>query len=94
MNQRKLADDAKAIPASDDSPITTAEQAAPETVVFDKAEQAERQENDKQQLLLEIEHQKGLLRSASAQQRLKLESQLEALQQQLNALEQARKQPE
>lgn len=89
MNQRRLAQDWKAIPVGAD-----AEQKSPprvsaaEEVVFDKAEQAEQVENEKQQLLDQIRSYKSDFEGASGPDRERIQGLIDECEEKVKGIEQ------
>ncbi|MEW6334295.1 MAG: mechanosensitive ion channel domain-containing protein, partial [Thermodesulfobacteriota bacterium] len=89
MNQRRLADDRKVIPVEADaarkSPPTVS---VPENVVFDKADKAEQAENEKQQLLDQIQQYESDLEEASGEDKKRIEVLLAECEQKVKEIEQ------
>jgi molecular chaperone DnaK (HSP70) len=87
MNQRRLADDAKMIPPKD-KPVTNDSMALAEDVIFDKAEQAEQVETEKQLLLDSIEQHKSALKAAAtAEEKQQIEDLIKQTREQLKSFE-------
>lgn len=85
MNQRRLADDAKMIPPKD-KPVTTEALATAEEVIFDKAEQAEQTETEKQLLLDSIEQHKSAQKAATtAEEKQQIEDLIKQSREQLKS---------
>lgn len=86
MNQRRLAEEARLIPAS----VQVSEPAHPssaEEIAFDKAEEAERSEKEMQRLRAEIEQLESAMKDASAEDKKRIQSTLEADRRRLQELE-------
>ena len=89
MNQRRLPDDRKIIPACNDLSSSTGEEAVrAEEVVFDKAEEAENLELKRQTLAENIQVLKERMKSAQAEELEQLKDKLEASTATIKALEQ------
>jgi small conductance mechanosensitive channel len=88
MNQRRLAEGRRIIPAlQEKEPAGTPIVA--EEVVFDKAEQAERAEKEKQRLTAEIQQLESALKEAPDEERERIKEAVEESRRRLGALEQA-----
>jgi molecular chaperone GrpE (heat shock protein) len=86
MNQRRLADEARLIPAS----VQVSEHAPPSlagNIAFDKAEEAEQLEKEMQGLRKEIEELELALKDAAAEDKERLQATLEACRRRLQARE-------
>lgn len=86
MNQRRLPEEAKLIPAPM-SPSAPDSGAAVEDIAFDKAEEAEQVEKEQFALRQEIEQLEKSLKQAEAADKERLQSQLETCRRRLQALE-------
>ncbi|WP_372793925.1 mechanosensitive ion channel family protein [Pontiella sp.] len=85
MNQRRLADDQKAVPPSITIETPTAAPAA-EEIIFDKAEEAERQETEKQTLQKRREDLELEAKEAVGDEKKKLKEQIQTISQNLDNL--------
>ncbi|QBG47961.1 mechanosensitive ion channel [Verrucomicrobia bacterium S94] len=85
MNQRRLDENRKAIPPSV-SVETPSSAPAAEEIIFDKAEEAERQETEKQTLQHNLETLEQELKTAEGDEKKKLKAQLQTLSQRLDNL--------
>ena len=94
MNQRRIGEDVRVIPTARAATASTAPSSSAEDIVFDKAERAEELENEKQQLLREIEALELELKQApDEQQKLAGQAALEQRRARLKSLEQAQDLP-
>ena len=87
MNQRKIADDGKVVPAQRATRSSTPETVA-EDVVFDKAEKAEQREDSKDQLLIKIAACEETLKTIDKEHKGQIQNQLKMLQDQLKVVDQ------
>ncbi|MGB5324845.1 MAG: mechanosensitive ion channel domain-containing protein [Pseudomonadales bacterium] len=88
MNQRRLPEDTRMIPAMlQQAPAESIPVA--EGVAFDKAEQAEQVEKEKQQLLEKIEEYSALLKDASKENGITLQAQIKEARAQLKVMQAA-----
>ena len=91
MNQRRLAEDARILPPTAEARrAAKAEQedeAAPEEIIFDKAEQAERDENAKQKLRDAIETLEQQAAGTRGKEKARISQQIDQTREQLEALE-------
>ena len=86
MNQRKLADDLKIIPAKVNAKLAESSQAV-EEIIFDKAEKAQQIESSKQQLLDTYQAYKEKLGSASGEDKKIIQKKIDDVRGQLKAIE-------
>ena len=86
MNQRRLADDVKMIPRLAKKEKIEPQRAA-EEIVFDKAEQAEERENQKERLRAEIQQLETEVKDASEEDRARIDAKIQAARDQLKSLE-------
>ncbi|MAD74602.1 MAG: mechanosensitive ion channel protein MscS [Rheinheimera sp.] len=87
MNQRKIADDGKVVPAQRATRGSTPETVA-EDVVFDKAEEAAQREDSKDQLLVKIAACEETLKTVDNEHKGQIQNQLKMLQDQLKVVDQ------
>lgn len=90
MNQRQLRDDARVIPST--TIVTTSDDHQPsaEDIAFDKAERAEELENEKQQVLQEIEKLEVALKQVANEEEKKAgQEAIEQMRKRLKSLEEA-----
>ncbi|NCC52218.1 MAG: mechanosensitive ion channel [Spartobacteria bacterium] len=90
MNQRRLDDKAKVIPPPGEKVAQTSpdDTAAAELIAFDKAERAEKIENEKQQLLKDIQENETRLKEAQGVGKERLKATLNGCRERLKAIEQ------
>ena len=95
MSQRRLGEDSTTIPKVIEV-LTTAESKGGEHLAFDKAEEAERKEREKQQLLKDIQELETLLKEAAEEEKTQVKKNIESARERLKALEasQAKSKPE
>jgi small conductance mechanosensitive channel len=86
MNQRPMASDQRVIPAMIET-RTQEQPSTPESIVFDKAEEAERLERRKQLLLESIKSQEEMLKAASEDDKRTVKKRLEQLRTEFEDLE-------
>lgn len=86
MNQRRLSDEMKVIPRQMIQELSK-EIPVAEEVVFDKAEQAEQAEKEKQQFIAAIEECQKALEGASGKDKKRLEEKMEECRERLKLLE-------
>ena len=86
MNQRRLADDAKMIPRLAKKEKLEPQRAA-EEIVFDKAEQAEEREKQKEQLQADIQQLETEVKEASEEDRARIDAKIQAAHDQLKLLD-------
>jgi len=89
MNQRPLPPDRRVIPEARAEVAPTEEQPSPEDLMFDKAESAERIEQQKHSLQSKIDEIETRLKQSNGDDRDRLKNELATLQSQFNALENA-----
>lgn len=89
MNQRPLPPDRRIIPELRAEVAPTEEQPAPEDLMFDKAESAERIEQQKRSLQSKIDEIETRLKQSNGDDRDRLKDELARLRTQFNALEKA-----
>ena len=95
MNQRKLAADKRFIPAPTVMVTDEEQKISAEDIAFDKAEQAEELENEKEQLLGEIEELKKSLKDVTVEDQKKIrQDAIDRKRQRLKMIEEAVNQPE
>jgi small conductance mechanosensitive channel len=88
MNQRKISDNAKIIPTTIDVTTPKEPEASAENIAFDKAEQAEKLENDKLQVKQEIEKLEETLKQVTNEEEKKVKNEaLEEMKGRLKSLE-------
>lgn len=88
MNQRPLSEDSSTIPKQIQVP-TAAEPEGGEHLVFDKAEEAERREKDKQQLVKEIQELEASLKEADNDEKIRVKKNIELVKDRLKALKES-----
>lgn len=91
MNQRRLAEGSKVIPQRVARPVTPLEQATPEALIFDKAEQAGKVEElheAQAQLVKQLDELNAQKKAAGKQDKASLETQIDTTKDQLQALTQ------
>ena len=88
INQRRLGEDSTTIPKMLEVP-TTAESRGGEHLAFDKAEEAERKEKEKQRLVKEIQEQEMSLKEAAEEEKTRIKENLESARKRLKALEES-----
>ncbi len=89
MNQRRLADEQKIIPPAEAVEAPPAQTAVPEAenIIFDKAEEAQRLETEKQDLQKRIGTLEQAAKSAGAEDKKQLKEQIAAVNDRLNNLQ-------
>ena len=88
MNQRPLGEDSTTIPKQIEVPTTTDSEGG-EHLVFDKAEEAERREQEKQQLVKEIQELEASLKGTDDEEKIRIKKDIESARERLKALEEA-----
>lgn len=86
MNQRRVGDDQKIIPVSV-AVASVKGSINAEEIAFDKAEQAERTENEKKSLVKNIEELEAALKDASEDDKIRIKETIKGYQQRLKALD-------
>ena len=88
MNQRQLGEDSTTIPKQFEAPTTTVSEGG-EHVVFDKAEEAERREHEKYQLVKEMQELEASLKNTDDDERIRIKKNIEFVKDRLKALEES-----
>jgi small conductance mechanosensitive channel len=88
MNQRRLGEDSTTIPKAIEVP-TNAESERGEELAFDKAEEAERKERQKQQLVKDIQKLETSLKEATVEEKTRTKKDVESARRRLKALEES-----
>ncbi len=88
VNQRRLGEDSVAIPKAIKVP-TTANTEGGEHLAFDKAEEAERKEKEKQQLLKVIQELETSFKEAAEEEKCRIKNDIERSRERLKALEES-----
>ncbi|GAB6194596.1 mechanosensitive ion channel domain-containing protein [Desulfocastanea catecholica] len=95
MNQRKISDSARIIPSNTVVTISKAPESSAEDIAFDKAEKAEKLENEKLQVMQEIEKLEGTLKKITNEEEKKVKQEaLDKMQERLKSLKELPKQSE
>lgn len=88
MNQRPLSEDSTTIPKQIEVARTTDSEGG-EHLVFDKAEEAERREQQKQQLVKEIQDLEASLKEAVDDDKIRIKKNIESIRERLKTLEES-----
>jgi len=87
MNQRKVSDNTKIIPSTTPMTASAQPESSVEEIAFDKAEQAEQMENEKLQVMQEIENLEMTLKQVTNEEEKKVQQEvLEKMQEHLKSI--------